>query len=160
MEIDKKMMLTSGVFGGIGLWIVASFLGGGILTNIVKGLGALVFVGGVIYFVVTSSSKKYEYSKDIDAQLKEGNIDLAEAYKLEKQKLEIELDRQKLALNIEKQKLGLAKAKAKMDKIAQTSDKTLGGMPDILGNISGLLGSNNPKKSKKKDKDNDLKNLF
>jgi hypothetical protein len=165
--MDRKTILTAGVFGGIGVYIIPTFVKSLIdYKPVFVALGITIMAIAVVYFIAYEQinkllGKSSGYNKEISKQLKQGKITPQKAFELEKQKLEHELI-------LEKQRFELAKQKAEIAKLKQASGSgfSLGGggstkMPDVLGNMGAVIrGDESSKKEEKKNNIDNLKDLF
>jgi hypothetical protein len=167
MEIDKKTALLSGVFGGLGIICIQIFLPKNLILDVMLNIvGGVLAVAGIMYFIagdVLFKKSDLGFDKDIAKRLKLGLITQDQAFEESKTKIQnqLELEKQKLALETQKYILEAEKAKIKALKkpvdygaIVGKDDKSK--MPDVLGNLGGIIGGNGNQpqgKSQPKQKD-------
>ena len=173
--MDKKSVLIGSVFVALGINIIPIFVKQ--LASIdlfMKILAGLVFGVGVVYFVAGDAikNKKDPYQiklKEINQQVKEGKMNPTEAFKFEKEMLEEQyrIEKERYELSKKRKEIEELKMKSKPKGINYEailgSDKN-GKSLDVLGNISGIVQSDNKQtqtnKKSKKDNLDSLNELF
>jgi len=158
MEAKQIKISVGLVMGGVLSVILPNFMDSNIIQTIGKPLGYSLIFFGVVYIVAGENlgkaitkifnRKKYQEMKDMSPE------QIMEQKKMEHEQ---KLQELKYKTEIEKQKAEIEKIKAQTNKLRNQGNVGSGKMPDVLGNVSGFMGSNN---NKNKKKDFDLKELF
>lgn len=143
--MDRIFVLKAGVLGGVVVFGGSIFVKNSYGNLAMKIIGGLMLFFGALYFIAGDrlfGKKEVKYSKELDAQINAGTITEAEAFVILKKQYadQIELEKQKLAL--EQQKAELTKLKkGKVDYSGIVGDDKK--LPDVLGNLSGIIGNGN-----------------
>jgi len=144
--MDKKFILVSGVMAGILVAYIPTMYLDGILSLIIKIIGYMIMFVAVVYFVAGETIMSKFQNKEINKMIKEKKITPEQVFALEMKKLDVELQK-------EKQKLEIAKVKAQIQntkvQASQGSKQDGFKFPNVLENISPILGSGQSKEKEK-----------
>lgn len=138
--MDKKFVLITGVFLGMGIFILPTFVDIGVGRTAVRFIGGLVMMAGIIYFIAGDVIKGGDpYEKEIKRKLKTGEIDQSYAYQLRMQKLDNDI-------TMAEKMAALEAKKAELNRLKNTGKQTgFGGkeqsfkMPDVYGNMADIM---------------------
>jgi len=140
--VDKKFILVGGVMVGILIAYIPTMYLSGALALVLKIIGYLIMFAAVVFFVAGETIM----SRFQNREIRKMNLTPEQAFEMEMKKLDVELQK-------EKQKLEIAKVKAQIqntkNQATQGSKQDSFKFPNVLENISPILGSGQSKEKEK-----------